>query len=130
SYPVAARACACARSLHGALPIYLGFRRRDATRASRRVRTRHGRLPRRPAPVHEGSAVLSRRPGEPRMSTITSTAQRTEPERSGPVLEGRHLVKEYPVGARAGLLRRQQTMRAVDDVSISLTSGRVTALVG
>ncbi|HLQ79733.1 MAG TPA: ATP-binding cassette domain-containing protein [Brachybacterium sp.] len=64
------------------------------------------------------------------MSTITSTAQRTEPERSGPVLEGRHLVKEYPVGARAGLLRRQQTMRAVDDVSISLTSGRVTALVG
>ena len=46
------------------------------------------------------------------------------------VLEGRNLVKEYPVGARSGLLRRQQTMRAVDDVSISLVQGRVTALVG
>lgn len=46
------------------------------------------------------------------------------------VLEGRNLVKEYPVGARSGPLRRQQTMRAVDDVSISLVQGRVTALVG
>lgn len=46
------------------------------------------------------------------------------------VLEGRNLVKEYPVGSRSGLLRRQQTMRAVDDVSISLVQGRVTALVG
>lgn len=46
------------------------------------------------------------------------------------VLEGLNLVKEYPVGARSGPLRRQQTMRAVDDVSISLVQGRVTALVG
>lgn len=46
------------------------------------------------------------------------------------VLEGRHLVKEYPVGERRGLLRRQETMRAVDDVSIELVRGRVTALVG
>ncbi|GAA1489868.1 ABC transporter ATP-binding protein [Brachybacterium sacelli] len=46
------------------------------------------------------------------------------------VLEGRNLIKEYPVGARSGLLRRQRTMRAVDDVSIALAQGRVTALVG
>ena len=46
------------------------------------------------------------------------------------VLEGRHLVKEYPVGERRGLLRRQESMRAVDDVSIELVRGRVTALVG
>ena len=46
------------------------------------------------------------------------------------VLEGRHLVKEYPVGTRRGLLRRQETMRAVDDVSLRLVQGRVTALVG
>src|SRR5699024_10769339 len=46
------------------------------------------------------------------------------------VLEGLHLVKEYPVGPRRGLLRRQQGMRAVDDVSVSLVQGRVTALVG
>lgn len=64
------------------------------------------------------------------MSTIDTARQRPEQEGDGPVLEGRHLVKEYPVGARTGLLRRQQTMRAVDDVSISLTSSRVTALVG
>ncbi|NMA78350.1 MAG: ABC transporter ATP-binding protein [Actinomycetales bacterium] len=64
------------------------------------------------------------------MSTIDTAPQRSEQQGDCPVLEGRHLVKEYPVGARTGLLRRQQTMRAVDDVSIRLTSGRVTALVG
>ena len=64
---------------------------------------------------------------------MTATDATTEPGgRTGPhvVLEGRNLVKEYPVGARSGLLRRQQTMRAVDDVSIVLAQGRVTALVG
>ena len=59
--------------------------------------------------------------------TTPAAAASTEPR---VVLEGRHLVKEYPVGARTGLLRRQQTMRAVDDVSLALVQGRITALVG
>jgi peptide/nickel transport system ATP-binding protein len=47
------------------------------------------------------------------------------------VLEGRHIVKEYRVGERRGLMRRQhEVLRAVDDVSVSLRRGRVTALVG
>ncbi|WP_193105347.1 ABC transporter ATP-binding protein [Brachybacterium sp. FME24] len=63
--------------------------------------------------------------------TITDTTTGSGPQpQARTVLEGRNLVKEYPVGARSGLLRRQQTMRAVDDVSIVLTQGRVTALVG
>ncbi|WP_114855910.1 ABC transporter ATP-binding protein [Brachybacterium sp. YJGR34] len=64
---------------------------------------------------------------------MTTTDTTTAPgAAAGPavVLEGRNLVKEYPVGARSGLLRRQQRMRAVDDVSIVLAAGRVTALVG
>lgn len=63
--------------------------------------------------------------------TLTDTTDGTSDRADARVvLEGRNLVKEYPVGARSGLLRRQQTMRAVDDVSISLVQGRVTALVG
>ncbi|MFC0673613.1 ABC transporter ATP-binding protein [Brachybacterium hainanense] len=46
------------------------------------------------------------------------------------VLEGRGLIKEYPAGPRRGLLRGPARMRAVDDVSLSLARGRVTALVG
>lgn len=52
------------------------------------------------------------------------------PDAADTILEGRHLVKEYPVGSRSGVLRRQERMRAVDDVSLSLIRGRVTALVG
>lgn len=63
--------------------------------------------------------------------TLTDTTDGTSDRADARVvLEGRNLVKEYPVGSRSGLLRRQQTMRAVDDVSISLVQGRVTALVG
>lgn len=46
------------------------------------------------------------------------------------VLEGRHLVKEFTAGARHGVRRRRATLRAVDDVSIDLRRGEVTALVG
>lgn len=46
------------------------------------------------------------------------------------VLEGRHLVKEFTAGARHGIRRRRATLRAVDDVSIDLRRGEVTALVG
>ncbi|MGO1201496.1 MAG: ABC transporter ATP-binding protein [Dermabacteraceae bacterium] len=63
------------------------------------------------------------------MTTTDTDPQRPEQD-STAVLEGLHLIKEYPVGARSGLLRRQRTMRAVDDVSISLARGRVTAIVG
>ncbi|GAA1489684.1 ABC transporter ATP-binding protein [Brachybacterium sacelli] len=65
---------------------------------------------------------------------MTATTEPTEPAaprgKARAVLEGLHLVKEYPVGPRRGLLRPQRRMRAVDDVSVSLARGRVTALVG
>ena len=64
------------------------------------------------------------------MTTTENTSTAPGADRGRVVLEGRHLVKEYPVGERRGLLRRQETMRAVDDVSIELVRGRVTALVG
>src|SRR5699024_1214575 len=82
------------------------------------------------APVHQDAAVFAREPGEPRMTTTDTTpsgAASTEPR---VILEGRHLVKEYPVGARTGLLPRQQTMRAVDDVSLALVPARTTATLG
>lgn len=63
--------------------------------------------------------------------TITDTTTGSGPQpQARTVLEGRNLVKEYPVGSRSGLLRRQQRMRAVDDVSIALAQGRTTSLVG
>lgn len=65
------------------------------------------------------------------MTTTTDTTGTTDPTgRPRTVLEGRNLVKTFPVGPRSGLLRRQETLRAVDDVSLSLTAGGVTALVG
>jgi len=64
------------------------------------------------------------------MTTTHTTAPAARSEHGRVVLEGRNLVKEYPVGARSGILRRQATMRAVDDVSLELVRGRVTALVG
>lgn len=62
--------------------------------------------------------------------TITDTGHERSDLPDRVALEGRHLVKHYPVGPRSGLLRRQGTMRAVDDVSLVLTRGHVTALVG
>ena len=64
------------------------------------------------------------------MTTTDTTPSGAASTERRVILEGRHLVKEYPVGARTGLLRRQQTMRAVDDVSLALVQGRITALVG
>lgn len=43
------------------------------------------------------------------------------------VLEARNLIKDFP-GRRVGL--RREKFRAVDDVSLTLRTGRVTALVG
>ncbi|WP_327233206.1 ABC transporter ATP-binding protein [Streptomyces sp. NBC_01317] len=60
--------------------------------------------------------------------TVT-TAGATAGER--PVLEAVHVTKHFPV--RSGLPRRGATRRvvhAVDDVSLSLYAGRITALVG
>jgi peptide/nickel transport system ATP-binding protein len=47
-----------------------------------------------------------------------------------PVLEGRHLSKQYRVKRGSGLLARRFRLQAVDDVSISLAAGTVTGLVG
>src|SRR5262249_19795406 len=47
-----------------------------------------------------------------------------------PVLEGRHLSKQYRVKRSHGLLARRVRLQAVDDVSVSLAAGTVTGLVG
>lgn len=54
------------------------------------------------------------------------TAGTTIPDEAPVVLEARHLVKEF----RSGRGLRRETFRAVDDVSLRLRSGRMTALVG
>jgi peptide/nickel transport system ATP-binding protein len=65
------------------------------------------------------------------MSTAAAdTSTPDAPARGEVVLEGRHLVKEYGVGDRRGLLRHRRILRAVDDVSLELRRGQVTALVG
>lgn len=46
------------------------------------------------------------------------------------VLEARHMVKVFRTGRRQSLLRGRETLRAVDDVSLRLRRGEVTALVG
>src|SRR5579862_3676802 len=47
-----------------------------------------------------------------------------------PVLEGRGLTKSFWVKRSAGLLARRARLHAVDDVSVQLTAGSVTAVVG
>ncbi|UQN30128.1 ABC transporter ATP-binding protein [Brachybacterium kimchii] len=69
-------------------------------------------------------SIAAADPGTPDRSTPDTAA------RGEVVLEGRHLVKEYGVGERRGVLRRRRTLRAVDDVSLELRRGQVTALVG
>jgi peptide/nickel transport system ATP-binding protein len=65
---------------------------------------------------------------------MTSTKER--PDQSAgqpgePVLQAEGLVKNYVRrGRRAGLLSGAQVVHAVDDVSLSLYAGRVTALIG
>jgi peptide/nickel transport system ATP-binding protein len=61
----------------------------------------------------------------------TTSAAETPATTTDVVLEGRSIVKEFAVGKRTGLLRRgKDTLRAVDDVSVQLHRGKVTALVG
>jgi peptide/nickel transport system ATP-binding protein len=47
-----------------------------------------------------------------------------------PVLEGRNLTKYFWVKQGKGLLARRQPVHAVDNVSVRLDAGKVTALVG
>jgi peptide/nickel transport system ATP-binding protein len=51
-------------------------------------------------------------------------------EEARPILEGRDLTKLFSVRPGGSRLRRRRTLRAVDGVSIGLTPGRVTAVVG
>src|SRR5947208_328164 len=50
--------------------------------------------------------------------------------RTGPVLEGRDLAKVFGVRRHRGLLDRRAPVHAVQGVSVSLSAGRVTAVVG
>ncbi|MBZ2197411.1 ABC transporter ATP-binding protein [Occultella gossypii] len=52
-----------------------------------------------------------------------------EPEQGRVVLEARNLVKDFRTNKRAGVFGREY-FRAVDDVSLELRAGQVTALVG
>ena len=47
-----------------------------------------------------------------------------------PVLEGRDLTKSFWVKRSSGLLARRSRLHAVDDVSVQLDAGAVTAVVG
>ena len=47
-----------------------------------------------------------------------------------PVLEGRDLVKHFSVKQGRGLFTRRSAVHAVDNVSVRLDAGKVTALVG
>ncbi len=49
---------------------------------------------------------------------------------SDALLEARHLSRYFVVHTGHGLIRPKKTVRAVDDVSLSLHAGRVTAVVG
>lgn len=61
--------------------------------------------------------------------TLDTTASQSTARRTGDVvLEARHLVKEFRTGRSA--LQRRPRFRAVDDVSLQLRAGQVTALVG
>ncbi|HET9848439.1 MAG TPA: ABC transporter ATP-binding protein [Candidatus Dormibacteraeota bacterium] len=51
-------------------------------------------------------------------------------DRTHPVLEGRGLTKSFSVKAEHGILSRRRRLRAVEDVSVSLAAGKVTAIVG
>lgn len=68
------------------------------------------------------------------MSTVsgTTSAPPVPPEGAAPVLEAVGLTKHFPVHEmrRRGLRRRRRVVHAVDDVSLTLRSGEVTALVG
>jgi peptide/nickel transport system ATP-binding protein len=52
------------------------------------------------------------------------------PATAGPVLEARSLVKHFPVHRGGRLTRRGAVVHAVDDVSIALPEGGITAVVG
>ncbi len=45
-------------------------------------------------------------------------------------LEARHLSRHFVVRSGSGVIRKKRIVRAVDDVSLDLESGRVTAVVG
>ncbi len=47
-----------------------------------------------------------------------------------PILEARSLTRYFTVRAGGGGRRHKRTVRAVEDVSLSLRPGRVTAVVG
>ncbi|NNN08389.1 MAG: ABC transporter ATP-binding protein [Acidimicrobiaceae bacterium] len=49
---------------------------------------------------------------------------------SDALLEARHLSRHFVVHTGHGLIRPKKIVRAVDDVSLSLNAGRVTAIVG
>jgi peptide/nickel transport system ATP-binding protein len=62
---------------------------------------------------------------------VTAAAQVTSTGLAAvPVLDGRHLRKDFWVKRSHGLLSRRVRLQAVDDVSISLAAGKVTGLVG
>lgn len=69
-------------------------------------------------------------PNVARQTRSAGGASRTAEAEGEVVLEGRNIVKEFSAGARRTLLRRRGILRAVDDVSLDLRRGQVTALVG
>jgi len=71
--------------------------------------------------------VLTGQPDD--VDSAARSAQLTSPILDAPVLEAEHLCKEFPI--HRGLpFGRQHAVHAVEDVTLRLRPGRVTALVG
>jgi peptide/nickel transport system ATP-binding protein len=62
--------------------------------------------------------------------SATPVAEAGRPVAAPAVLEGRNLTKHFRVRSRRGLWARRVPLHAVDDVSIGLEAGKVTAVVG
>jgi len=61
---------------------------------------------------------------------MTALAVLPDVQAEPPVLEGRGLTKSFLVKRNSGLLARRSRLHAVDDVSVQLRAGEVTAVVG
>ena len=104
----------------------------------RRLRTRGGLLAplrwrhrsRRAGPGRSRRPGLVRRDQEGRTMSLTAQEAAVPPVSVAPVLEGRGLTKYFSVKHGRGIFPGTARLFAVDDVTIALAAGTVTALVG
>src|SRR5438874_6341567 len=100
-----------------------------AARTARRVQPRSRVLVASGPGVRSRRAVPARAVAEPARGRQRG-ARAVNGTIGTPVLEGRDLVKHFSVKQGRGLFARRSAVHAVDNVSVRLDGGRVTALVG